>query len=69
MNWKRLSYSLSIAIVITALAYLLADGVGGVLLMPGVVGGLVFHGALMMVSSGEFIFAWRRIIDVCCPGT
>ena len=58
MNWKRLSYSLSIAIVITAVAYVLAEVGGRVLLMPGVIGGLVVHGALMMVSD-EFIFAWR----------
>ena len=58
MNWKRLSYSLSIAIVITAVAYVLADAGGRVLLMPGVIGGLVVYGALMIVSD-EFIFAWR----------
>ena len=58
MNWKRLSYSLSIAIVITAVAYVLAEVGGRMLLMPGVIGGLVVHGALMMVSD-EFIFAWR----------
>ena len=61
MNWKRLSYSLSIAIVITAVAYVLAEVGGRVLLMPGVIGGLLVHGALMMVSSGELIFAWRTI--------
>jgi hypothetical protein len=59
MNWKRLSYSLSIAIVITAVAYVLAEVGGRVLLMPGVVGGLLVHGALMMLSSDELIFAWR----------
>ena len=58
MNWKRLSYSLSIAIVITAVAYVLADVGGRVFLMPGVIAGLLVHGALMMVSH-EFIFAWR----------
>jgi len=58
MNWKRLSYSLSIAIVITAVAYVLADVGGRVLLMPGLIGGLVVHGALMIVSN-EFIFSWR----------
>ena len=58
MNWKRLSYSLSIAIVITALAYVLPDAVGGMLLMPGVIGGLLFHGALMIVSD-EMIFTWK----------
>jgi len=57
MNWKRLSYSLSIAIVITAVAYVLGGVVGGVLLMPGVIAGLVVHAALMIVSH-EFIFAW-----------
>lgn len=58
MNWKRLSYSLSIAIVITAVAYVLAEAGGRVLLTPGLIGGLVVQGALMMVSD-EFIFAWR----------
>ena len=58
MNWKRLSYSLSIAIVITAVAYVLAEAGGRVLLTPGLIGGLVVQGALMMVSD-EFIFTWR----------
>lgn len=58
MNWKRLSYSLSIAIVITAVAYVLADVGGQILLLPGVIAGLFVHGALMMVSN-EFVFAWR----------
>ena len=58
MNWKRLSYSLSIAIVITAVAYVLAEAGGRVLLMPGLIGGLVVQGALMLVSH-EFIFVWR----------
>ncbi|HEU4431984.1 MAG TPA: hypothetical protein VFR51_01220 [Pyrinomonadaceae bacterium] len=57
MNWKRVSYSLSIAIVITAVAYVVSGVVGGVLLMPGVIAGLVVHGALMIVAD-EFIFAW-----------
>lgn len=59
MNWKRLSYSLSIAIVITAVGYVLAEDGGRVLLIPGVIAGLLVHGALMMFSSGELIFAWR----------
>ena len=56
---KRLSYSLSIAIVITAVAYVLPELGGRVLLMPGVIGGLLVHGVMMMFSSGDFIFAWR----------
>ena len=63
MNWKRLSYSLSTAIVITAVAYVLADRGGSFVSMPGLIGGLLVHGALMMVSnleagSHELIFAW-----------
>jgi hypothetical protein len=63
MNWKRLSYSLSIAIVITAVAYVLADVGGRVLLIPGVIAGLLVQGAMMIAArermDGDFIFAWR----------
>jgi hypothetical protein len=63
INWKRLSYSLSIAIVITAVAYVFADIGGTVLLLPGVIGGLVFQ-ALMMVVSDEFVFTWRASVSL-----
>jgi hypothetical protein len=57
MNWSRLTYSVCIAILITAISYVQYGRGGEFVLRPGIVSQVMFNGLLLAVPSGDVFYS------------
>lgn len=53
MTWRRLGYSIFLAIVITSVSHIFYDSGGELVLWPGLVTQVMFNGILLAIPSGD----------------
>jgi hypothetical protein len=59
-HWRRLNYSISIAVLLTALAGSFFDGVGGFLAIPGILLEMWTNIVILMMSKEEYPFQFNN---------